>query len=229
MSTVADSGERLPLRERKKQRTRQSLVDAALDLFTERGFDGVTLDELCDTVEVSKRTFFRYFTSKEEVAMASVYDLWTTFVDELGTAEARGRTILELMRDALLASLEGMADEDWLRRVLLTERLAAANTSMAAHCLEFCERTMRLALQVVADRFDLPGPGDLRLRLAGDMLVSAFRHGMSDWTTAHAQDGAGPRAGKRPAKRDLAAHVLDAVAALDSSLTLSAPLRSTAH
>ncbi|MEV6233947.1 TetR family transcriptional regulator [Saccharopolyspora shandongensis] len=228
MSTVANSGERLPLRERKKQRTRQSLIDAALDLFTERGFDGVTLDELCDSVEVSKRTFFRYFTSKEDVAMASIYDLWMRFVDELETVEAQGRTILEMMRDALLASLEGMADEDWLRRVLLTERLGAANTSMAAHCLEFCERTMRLALKVVADRFDLPGPDDLRLRLAGDMLVSAFRHGMSDWT-AQAQDGAGPHAGKRPAKRDLAAHVLDAVAALNSSLTLSAPLRSTAH
>ncbi|MFH8295220.1 TetR/AcrR family transcriptional regulator [Streptomyces sp. NPDC018059] len=75
--------EGLPLRERKKLRTRQALVDAALELFTERGFDGVTLDALCDAVEVSKRTFFRTFSSKEDVAMAPTQDLWAAFLEEL--------------------------------------------------------------------------------------------------------------------------------------------------
>jgi AcrR family transcriptional regulator len=58
------------LRELKKQRTRTALVRSALELFTTQGYDRTTVDEITDAVEVSQRTFFRYFTNKEEVAFA---------------------------------------------------------------------------------------------------------------------------------------------------------------
>ncbi|MFE0647616.1 TetR family transcriptional regulator [Streptomyces sp. NPDC059534] len=205
----------LPLRERKKLRTRRTLIDTALELFTERGFGGVTLDELCDTVEVSKRTFFRYFAGKEDVAMAPTQDLWLAFLDDLETREADGRPVPELLRDCLLAALDAMPAEGWAHRVLLSRRLAERTPSMDAHGLHFCHEASRTALATLHRRFDVGAPGDPRPRLAVDMLIAAFHCALDTWT---ARPGA-------PTRAQLAADLGEACAALPASLALTAAPR----
>jgi len=63
------SGEiaRLGLRERKKQRTRQSIIDAAIRLFAEQGYTETTLVEIAEAAEISPSTFFNYFSSKDDI------------------------------------------------------------------------------------------------------------------------------------------------------------------
>ena len=202
------------LRERKKQRTRQSLIDTALEQFTARGFAGVTLDELCDEVEVSKRTFFRNFASKEEVAMAPLEDMWRRFLTELAAVEPDGRPALELARDALLTALDGMAGDDWAGRALLSYRLSETTASMNGHSLHFCERTTQAAITIMRPWLGRGAPeSDPRPRLMADMLIAAFRYALSGWA------GDSETAKTR---EELAARFREAVGSLPASLALPA-------
>ena len=86
MTSEAPAG----LREQKKAEARVAIVTAALRLFHKRGFGEVTIDEIAELAHVSRRTFFRYFPTKEDVVLE------------------RRRQQLETFR-AALASLEGSA------------------------------------------------------------------------------------------------------------------------
>jgi AcrR family transcriptional regulator len=57
----------MSLRERKRVRTRQALIDAAAELFEQRGYDGTTIADIAAAAEVSTRTYFSYFATKEDV------------------------------------------------------------------------------------------------------------------------------------------------------------------
>ncbi|MFF3558591.1 TetR/AcrR family transcriptional regulator [Streptomyces sp. NPDC002574] len=95
------------LRERKKQRTRDALVRAAVELFVAKGYDGTTVDEIAAAVDVSQRTFFRYFAGKEEVALAledTVEDAYVTAV----AARPPGEPPFEALHAALVASWDGI-------------------------------------------------------------------------------------------------------------------------
>ncbi|WP_053042511.1 TetR/AcrR family transcriptional regulator [Streptomyces sp. KE1] len=96
---ATDDLRELPLRERKKLRTRQAPVETALRLFTELGHDATTLDGLWDAMEVSKRTCIRNCRAKEDVALASGSDLWSACLDLVATMEPAG-PLLGVLRAA---------------------------------------------------------------------------------------------------------------------------------
>jgi AcrR family transcriptional regulator len=81
MADVSPTGERVPLRERKKAATRARILEVAEQLFEQRGYDDVTVAEIADGADVSVKTLFVYFRSKEDLAFAD-----TSLLDALVTA-----------------------------------------------------------------------------------------------------------------------------------------------
>ncbi|MFI1207745.1 TetR family transcriptional regulator [Streptomyces sp. NPDC020802] len=104
-----DTAPRPGLRERKKQRTRDALVRAALELFTTNGYERTTVDEIVETVDVSQRTFFRYFAGKEEAAFAVQEIAETHFLDAVRQRPPH-EPPLDALRRAVLASWDTIGE-----------------------------------------------------------------------------------------------------------------------
>ncbi|MFE2037725.1 TetR/AcrR family transcriptional regulator [Streptomyces scopuliridis] len=161
------------LRERKKLRTRQALANTAVTLFGERGFDSTPLDALLEQVEVSRRTFFRNFRSKEDVAHTAVTQLWDVYLEVLDGIKKSG-PLADVFLDAMLTTLERM-DEDWYRRFPLTLRLIADSPALDGYTLRHCAEVQA----EIARRLD--GHSRLELRLLVEFFVTAWRCTLDEW------------------------------------------------
>ncbi|MEO8529125.1 MAG: TetR family transcriptional regulator [Pseudolysinimonas sp.] len=75
MAPASDAPEELGLRERKRVATRQAILRAALQVVRERGLDNATVDEISRVADISPRTFFNYFPSKEEAILGETPSL----------------------------------------------------------------------------------------------------------------------------------------------------------
>src|SRR5216683_1832714 len=90
------------LRERKKQRTRETIARAAYELFAERGYQATTLAEIAEAADVSTRTIFAYFPSKEDILFSN----FALMKEELARALAErpeGQDALETVREFILS------------------------------------------------------------------------------------------------------------------------------
>lgn len=212
--TSSASERTLPLRERKKLRTRRELTETALRLFIERGFEETTLDELVDTVEVSKRTFFRFFSSKEAVALAAEAELWDGYLTELERREQRG-PVLEGLRDALCATVAAMGD-DWVRRFVATRGLLARTPALRERSDADSIATARRLADVLEAKLGPDSRDDLRVRLLAEATLGAWRCAARRWI------GGAKHTGARGKATGLVERIDDAFAALPDSLTLSA-------
>jgi AcrR family transcriptional regulator len=141
------------LRERKKQRTRWALIDAALDLFLAQGYETTTIDEIVAAVDVSQRTYFRYFAGKEDVALSVLTEYDALFVGALAECPADEPPIPAL-RAAIDVSLEAILDSDAAHaaRFRKLHGLLDSTPALAAGQLGRFAETEQAAAAIIARR-----------------------------------------------------------------------------
>lgn len=162
------------LRERKKERTQRAIEDAALRLFGERGFDQVTIAEIAEAAEISPRTFFGYFPSKESLLFPDFDASLDGLIEALRTrgADATAIDALEKWITAMLERPDPLDDREPRCR-----RIIDANESLAAFERGIMQRFEVVLTEAVADDLGA-SPADQRPRLiaaAATAALSALR------------------------------------------------------
>jgi AcrR family transcriptional regulator len=174
MNTATPPG----LRERKKQRTRDALIRAALELFTTRGYERTTVDEIAAAVDVSQRTFFRYFAGKEDAALAAQQLAMDHFVEALRARPAQ-EPPLEAMRRAVQEGWDTLHEvveavvpiELYLRMYRVIE---STPVLLAAYLRSSAEAEERIA-RLIAQREGLDVDTDPRPRVAVAVFGGVIR------------------------------------------------------
>ncbi|HET9081809.1 MAG TPA: TetR family transcriptional regulator [Trebonia sp.] len=164
------------LRERKKLATRRLLRRAALDLVAERGLSNVTVEDIAEAADVSPRTFFNYFPSKEAALFGGDQDRAAHLRDRVATS-APGKPVIDALREVMAEDAEEIAEElrslggdlaDWLGRM----KVARADPHvLAAHAGQMAriERALAegLAARLGTDLETDPYPGVLAAATVG--------------------------------------------------------------
>ncbi|GAA1690316.1 TetR family transcriptional regulator [Fodinicola feengrottensis] len=173
----------LGLRERKKQRTRQAISDAAIQLFLARGYDAVSVADVAAAAEVSKPTLFKYFRSKDELILDRIDDHRAEPAQVV-----RGRSAGESPLDALHRhQLRLLADRDPVTgisdrpQVIAFQRLLYNTESLANALLAYSIEGVELLRDALVEAC---GPGPHRVTaglVANQILITTRRLGLDNW------------------------------------------------
>lgn len=174
-------------RERKKLATRAALSEAAIGLSLEHGVENVTIEQIADAADVSLRTFFNYFSSKEEAVVAGDSARGDVLV-ELVRERPASESVLTALRAAVVEHVDELAGDDQLEALRMMRR----TPSLLPHQLAaYAARERELAV-VIASRLGetIPDDGSVGLRpaLLAATAMAGVRVAMQRWTDGGTRD-----------------------------------------
>jgi AcrR family transcriptional regulator len=161
------------LRTRKKRQTRQAIYAAAIRLFTEHGWHQTTVADIAAAADVSPRTFFAYFPTKEAVLFAVYEELFDGFEERMRT-RPHGGTVLDELRTWLARAVVEQVDRFDPGTDQLIDTLSAEVDSVAAKGLQIIDRAERGLAGALAEELGAP-PGDSVPAMVAAATIAALR------------------------------------------------------
>jgi AcrR family transcriptional regulator len=165
------------LRARKKALTRNNLEETALRLFVSRGYEQVRLEDICAACDVSLRTFFRYFTSKEDLVLGRLRAHLNIAEDQF-TRRPADEPLLSSLHAVITQTVRDYVAEP--ERELTRLRLAATTPALQTGLSTVFNGFEGLVRQVAAARMHT-GHDARHPRLLAAAAVAAFRVGLEIW------------------------------------------------
>jgi AcrR family transcriptional regulator len=169
-------GDRSP-RDEHAHRTRQALLEAALNLYSANGYDETTTDEIAENAGVSPRTFFRYFPTKESVLFFGEYD----FIDAVSgvyLAQPEGASDFEAMANSFALLAPGL--KRIRKRIAQYHEAVASSLVLLGRERRNHEANAEVVAKAVADRRHLPTPDD-ECRLLASVGMLLVERALNQW------------------------------------------------
>jgi AcrR family transcriptional regulator len=154
------------LRERKKQKTRDTIIKVALELFAEQGYEHTTIPEIADAAEVSPRTIFAYFRSKEDILFSDLAEIQERLAQAL-RERPEGATALDALREFILESL----NPDRAR--VLRKHIVASDEALRRNERARFAPMWQLTIEAIAEDLHA-GPADIRPQIVAAAMAAAF-------------------------------------------------------
>lgn len=154
------------LRERKKAKTMANVQMHAMRLFRELGYNATTVEQIAEAAEISPSTFFRYFSTKEDVVITDNYDplLIAAFEDQPSDLSP-----LQAVRNAMISGLTDMSPDE-LETMRERNQLIMTVPELRGTSLNNLIQTMQLLTEIVAKRVGRK-PDDLAVRTFAGVVV----------------------------------------------------------
>ncbi len=169
------------LRERKKERQRQALVREAFRLFEERGFAQTTVESIAEAADVSPRTFFRYFDSKEDVILVDPAGKLRLVDEVLGTADDHEPILVTLRRGWARMADAYLSDREVTAAIY---RLSRAEPVLAARLFSFQTQWSHAIAEALSDRLGVDPATDIHPEIIATTAQTVVRSAFNRWVEA---------------------------------------------
>ncbi len=160
-------------REQKRARLRLDLMRAAVDLISEHGFDGTTVEQIAQRAGTSPATFFRYFKVKEDVLFGDTADRLEALREKLAAAD-RSRHPVLVIEQAMAEQLMSFAnfEDEHIERECL--RIWATEPGPRRRYMEIVVEWEGVLAEFLAERWSIPVT-DSRCRLTAMVVITVIR------------------------------------------------------
>jgi AcrR family transcriptional regulator len=172
VATATDDGE--GLRERKRRETRDRITTESLRLFSEHGYEATTIDMIAANAGISRRTFFHYFASKDEVLLSLQTGLAPTLIDALQHGRL-DQAPIDAMHAAMLRAIAAYADQD----LVAIDRLMHSSEAIQSRKQAGYIRDEGKIFAALSEQY--PGEAEATLRLVAMLGVNISRLSLDAW------------------------------------------------